>query len=79
MSDFAGCSDSQYSTVLTTFGGDANLTMAVCTSLANFLNQGTQNNLPASQEAASLDDLKYGVDSAWLISSGALVFLMHGK
>ena len=74
MGDFAGCSDSQYASVLATFGGDVNLTMAVCTSLASYVGQ---KGATAAVDKG-LADLKYGVNTAWLISSGALVFVMHG-
>ena len=66
-----GCSLAQYSTVLNAFAGDQNLTMAVCVSLATYLN-------PDTSTADSLASLAYGVNSGWLISSGALVFIMHG-
>ena len=59
---YAGCSATQYGLVLGTFAGDVNLTMAVCTSLETYLAG------PSTFQA----DIKYGLDTAWLISSGAL-------
>ncbi len=64
----SGCSKAQYAKALAAFQGDVNLTMALCEALETYLQD--PSTLPVA-------GIKFGVDTAWLISSGALVFVMH--
>lgn len=67
MAATAGCTTAQYNSLVSTLG-DSALALAVCTSLQNM-------NTPP--DTSAMDGLKFGVNSAWLITSGALVFIMH--
>lgn len=67
MTATAGCTTAQYNSLVTKLG-DNDLALAVCTSLQNM-------NTPT--DTSAMDALKFGVNSGWLITSGALVFIMH--
>lgn len=67
--NFAGCSPQQYASVLATFGGDASLTMALCTSLASY----NSPNTDAETALSGLAGLTYGECSELWFSGGGLI------
>jgi hypothetical protein len=64
-----GCNQEQYDTVFSIFNSSV-LATAVCNSISQ---QETVNGL-----RRQLSELRIGVNSAWLLICGALVFIMHG-
>ncbi len=62
-----GCSQEQYDLVFSIFDISSELAGAVCNSITRLDALNTK-----------LSELVYGVNSAWLINCGALVFIMHG-
>lgn len=80
------CTSAQLSVLSTIFNSDTsgNIVKAICSSTAlqnsgvdiYSMNANLNGNISAIQ--AWQLDISFGVDAGWLITCGAMVFIMHG-